>query len=135
MKGRPLPRSASPALLGKGRAQWFGQLTLKAYGMTVLNVSRGEAGFGEMVVEVDGKPVGRGRKASRNVVDQVFTSKLGVRTTLKAGEEHVGEVQGEDEPQVPVGMRMPDRAGKHRASEAGRYLPPGARRGPAAATP
>ena len=95
-KGQPaLGASASPALLGKGRAQWFGQLTLKAYGMTVLNVSRGEAGFGEMVVEVDGKPVGRGRKASRNVVDQVFTSKLGVRTTLKVGEEHVGDAHGQ----------------------------------------
>ena len=82
-------------LLSKARAQWFGQLTLKAFGMTVLNVSRGEGGFGEMVVEVDGKPVARGRKASHNVIDQVFTSKLGVRTTLKAGEEHVGDAHGQ----------------------------------------
>ena len=95
-KGQPaLGESARPALLSKARAQWFGQLTLKAFGMTVLNVSRGEGGFGEMVVEVDGKPVARGRKASHNVIDQVFTSKLGVRTTLKAGEEHVGDAHGQ----------------------------------------
>ena len=38
---------------------------------------------------------GGGGSASRNVVDQVFTSKLGVRTTLKAGEEHVGDAHGQ----------------------------------------
>ena len=93
---RPALRVAkSTALLSKEDTLWFGQLTLKADGVPVLNVSRGEGGFGEMVVEIDGKTMARGWKASRNGIAQLFTSKLGVRTTLKFGKEHVGETHGQ----------------------------------------
>ena len=95
-KAHPALRVATEAAIpSKEGTQWFGQLTLKAHGMTVLNVSRGEGGFGEMVVEIDGKPMARGWKASRNGIAQLFTSKLGVRATLKVGKEHVGDTHGQ----------------------------------------
>merc|ERR1712028_232621 len=47
---------------GKEQAQWFGQLMLKANGVPLFNVSRGEGGFGEMLVEIDGKTMARGWK-------------------------------------------------------------------------
>jgi hypothetical protein len=95
-KAQPALRvTTETAILSKEDTQWFGQLTLKAYGMTVLNVSRGEGGFGEMVVEIDGKTVARGWKASRNGIAQLFTSKLGVRATLKVGKEHVGDTHAQ----------------------------------------
>ena len=40
--------------------QWFGQLMLKVDNEPVLSVSRGEGGFGEMQVHVDGKLVKEG---------------------------------------------------------------------------
>jgi hypothetical protein len=80
---------------GKEEAQWFGQLTLKANGVPVLNVSRGEGGFGEMVVEIDGKTMARGWKASDHSIDQSFNSKLGMRSTLKFSKKHVGGTHGQ----------------------------------------
>jgi len=80
---------------GKEDAQWFGQLTLKANGVPVLNVSRGEGGFGEMVVEIDGKGVARGWKSPEHDIDQSFSSKLGMRSTLKFGKKHVGGTHGQ----------------------------------------
>lgn len=80
---------------GKEDAQWFGQLTLKANGVPVLNVSRGEGGFGEMVVEIDGRMMARGWQAKRHDIDQLFISKRGVRTTLKSGKKHVGKTHGQ----------------------------------------
>jgi len=95
-KAHPALRVATrAALLSKEGTQWFSQLTLKAYGMIVLNVSRGEGGFGEMVVEIDGKAMAKGWKASRNGIAQRFISKLGVRTTLEVGKEHVGDTHGQ----------------------------------------
>ena len=95
-KAHPALRVATrAALLSKEGTQWFSQLTLKAYGMIVLNVSRGEGGFGEMVVEIDGKAMAKGWKASRNGIAQRFISKLGVRTTLEVGKEHVGDMHGQ----------------------------------------
>jgi hypothetical protein len=96
VKAHPALRVATrAALLSKEGTQWFSQLTLKAYGMIVLNVSRGEGGFGEMVVEIDGKAMAKGWKASRNGIAQRFISKLGVRTTLEVGKEHVGDTHGQ----------------------------------------
>jgi hypothetical protein len=95
-KAHPALRVATrAALLSKEGTQWFSQLTLKAYGMIVLNVSRGEGGFGVMVVEIDGKAMAKGWKASRNGIAQRFISKLGVRTTLEVGKEHVGDTHGQ----------------------------------------
>ena len=80
---------------GKEEAQWFGQLMLKADGVPVLNVSRGEGGFGEMLVEIEGKTVARGWKAVGHSIDQSFDSKLGMRSTLKFGRKHVGGTHGQ----------------------------------------
>ena len=79
----------------KEEAQWFGQLMLKADGVPVLNVSRGEGGFGEMLVEIEGKTVARGWKAVGHSIDQSFDSKLGMRSTLKFGRKHVGGTHGQ----------------------------------------
>ena len=80
---------------GKEQAQWFGQLMLKANGVPLFNVSRGEGGFGEMLVEIDGKTMARGWKASDRSIDQSFNSKLGIRSTLKFGKTHVGSTYGQ----------------------------------------
>merc|ERR1711865_1255077 len=93
---RPALRVAkSTALLSKEDTLWFGQLTLKADGVPVLNVSRGEGGFGEMVVEIDGKGGARGWKSPEHDIDQSFSSKLGMRSTLKFGKKHVGGTHGQ----------------------------------------
>jgi len=77
-------------------AQWFNQLTLMANNKPLLNVSRGDGGFGAMAIEVAGKKVSYDKDKWVNK----FVARLHERdpnpnghvpVTLKEGKRHVGD--------------------------------------------
>jgi len=69
------------AFLSPGQEpQWFSQLTLKANNEPVLSVSRGEGGFGKMVVKMNGNLVREG-------AGQVASERSGLRATLERSEK------------------------------------------------
>lgn len=72
---------------GVDAAQWFGQLDLRANGVPVLSVSRGEGRFGAMAVVVDGKRLDGGVGHEGELSSKQF----GLRATLRQGQSHVGK--------------------------------------------
>jgi hypothetical protein len=69
-------------------AQWFGQLTLVANGVTVLSVTRGRGRFGEMRVVVEGhEPVHGGPGHEGELISEDY----GLKVTLRQGQNHIGK--------------------------------------------
>jgi len=62
--------------------QWFGQLALKADEKTVLSVSRGQGGFGKMLVKVDG------RTLVQEGAGEVVSERSGLRVSLVRSKRH-----------------------------------------------
>ena len=94
-------------------AQWFSQLTLMANKVPVLNVSRGDDGFGAMLVEIDGK---RQRWEDKLLkADGSFYSKTAFRTfyskksmltaTIREGKAHVDDKHAQVSPRPAHGLQ------------------------------
>ena len=69
-------------------AQWFGQLTLTANGVTVLSVTRGQGRFGAMRVVVEGHDAVHGGPGHEG---ELISDKYGLKATLRQGQNHIGK--------------------------------------------
>jgi len=69
-------------------AQWFGQLTLTANGVTVLSVTRGQGRFGQMRVVVEGHAPVHGGPGHEG---ELISEKYGLKVTLRQGQNHIGK--------------------------------------------
>ena len=81
----PGDRSADGA---SADAQWFGQLTLTANGVKVLDVTRGQGRFGQMRVVVEGHEAVHGGPGHEG---ELVSDKYGLKATLRQGQNHLGK--------------------------------------------